>query len=88
QADAIHNMRLRSLRKLEEMEIKNEHAKLTAEKEGLEALLGSETMRWERIRNEVEVMRQNFGKKTALGKRRTEIGDEPEEIEVPLEAPD
>ncbi|MEQ8285378.1 DNA topoisomerase IV subunit A [Thalassospira sp.] len=86
QADAILNMRLRSLRKLEEMEIKNEHAKLTAEKEGLEALLGSETMRWERIRNEVEVMRQNFGKKTALGKRRTEIGDEPEEIEVPLEA--
>ncbi|MEQ8390832.1 MAG: DNA topoisomerase IV subunit A [Thalassospira sp.] len=86
QADAILNMRLRSLRKLEEMEIKNEHAKLTAEKEGLEALLGSETMRWERIRNEVDVMRQNFGKKTALGKRRTEIGDEPEEIEVPLEA--
>ncbi|WP_430475514.1 DNA topoisomerase IV subunit A [Thalassospira lucentensis] len=86
QADAILNMRLRSLRKLEEMEIKNEHAKLTAEKEGLEALLGSETMRWERIRNEVDVMRQSFGKKTALGKRRTEIGDEPEEIEVPLEA--
>ncbi|MBV16921.1 MULTISPECIES: DNA topoisomerase IV subunit A [Thalassospira] len=86
QADAILNMRLRSLRKLEEMEIKNEHAKLTEEKEGLEALLASETMRWERIRDEVELMREKFGKKTALGKRRTEIGDAPEEIEVPLEA--
>lgn len=86
QADAILNMRLRSLRKLEEMEIKNEHAKLTEEKEGLEALLGSESLRWERIRDEVEEMREKFGKKTALGKRRTEIGDAPEEIEVPLEA--
>ncbi|HAY49704.1 MAG TPA: DNA topoisomerase IV subunit A, partial [Thalassospira sp.] len=86
QADAILNMRLRSLRKLEEMEIKNEHAKLTEEKQGLEALLASETLRWEKIRDEIEVMRENFGKKTALGKRRTEIGDAPEEIEVPLEA--
>ncbi|KZB50970.1 DNA topoisomerase IV subunit A [Thalassospira xiamenensis] len=86
QADAILNMRLRSLRKLEEMEIKNEHAKLTEEKEGLEALLASETLRWEKIRDEVEEMREKFGKKTALGKRRTEIGDAPEEIEVPLEA--
>ena len=86
QADAILNMRLRSLRKLEEMEIKNEHAKLTEEKEGLEALLASETLRWEKIRDEIEIMRENFGKKTAIGKRRTEIGDAPEEIEVPLEA--
>ncbi|HCK17168.1 MULTISPECIES: DNA topoisomerase IV subunit A [unclassified Thalassospira] len=86
QADAILNMRLRSLRKLEEMEIKNEHAKLTEEKQGLEALLASESMRWEKIRDEIEVMRENFGKKTAIGKRRTEIGDAPEEIEVPLEA--
>ncbi len=86
QADAILNMRLRSLRKLEEMEIKNEHAKLTEEKQGLEALLASESLRWEKIRDEIEVMRENFGKKTAIGKRRTEIGDAPEEIEVPLEA--
>ncbi|KJE37088.1 DNA topoisomerase IV subunit A [Thalassospira sp. HJ] len=86
QADAILNMRLRSLRKLEEMEIKNEHAKLTEEKEGLEALLASESLRWEKIRDEIEQMRENFGKKTAIGKRRTEIGDAPEEIEVPLEA--
>jgi len=86
QADAILNMRLRSLRKLEEMEIKNEHAKLTEEKQGLEALLASESLRWEKIRDEIEVMRESFGKKTAIGKRRTEIGDAPEEIEVPLEA--
>lgn len=86
QADAILNMRLRSLRKLEEMEIKNEHAKLTEEKEGLEALLASESLRWERIRDEIDTMREKFGKQTELGKRRTEIGDAPEEIEVPLEA--
>jgi topoisomerase-4 subunit A len=86
QADAILNMRLRSLRKLEEMEIKNEHAKLTEEKQGLEALLASESLRWEKIRDEIGMMRENFGKKTAIGKRRTEIGDAPEEIEVPLEA--
>ncbi|MCC9622943.1 DNA topoisomerase IV subunit A [Thalassospira sp. MA62] len=86
QADAILNMRLRSLRKLEEMEIKNEHAKLTEEKEGIEALLASEALRWDKIRDEVEQMREKFGKKTAIGKRRTVIGDAPEEIEVPLEA--
>ncbi|MFH1803471.1 MAG: DNA topoisomerase IV subunit A [Pseudomonadota bacterium] len=86
QADAILNMRLRSLRKLEEMELKNEHAKLTEEKQGLEALLASEEMRWKKIRDEVEEMREKFGKKTVLGKRRTEIGDAPEEIDVPLEA--
>ncbi|MDP2697836.1 DNA topoisomerase IV subunit A [Thalassospira sp.] len=86
QADAILNMRLRSLRKLEEMELKNEHAKLTEEKQGLEALLASEEMRWKKIRDEIEEMREKFGKKTVLGKRRTEIGDAPEEIDVPLEA--
>ncbi|WP_339857856.1 DNA topoisomerase IV subunit A [Thalassospira alkalitolerans] len=86
QADAILNMRLRSLRKLEEMEIKNEHSKLTEEKEGLEALLVSESMRWTKIRDEVVEMREKFGAKTVLGKRRTVIGDTPEEIEVPLEA--
>ncbi|WP_417842922.1 DNA topoisomerase IV subunit A [Thalassospira sp.] len=86
QADAILNMRLRSLRKLEEMEIKNEHSKLSEEKAGLEALLASEDMRWSRIREEVEQTREKFGKKTELGKRRTEIGDAPQEIEVPLEA--
>ncbi|PKR50668.1 DNA topoisomerase IV subunit A [Thalassospira marina] len=86
QADAILNMRLRSLRKLEEMEIKNEHSKLSEEKAGLEALLASEEMRWSRIREEVELTREKFGKKTELGKRRTEIGDAPQEIDVPLEA--
>ncbi|RCK52589.1 DNA topoisomerase IV subunit A [Thalassospira profundimaris] len=86
QADAILNMRLRSLRKLEEMEIKNEHSKLSEEKAGLEALLASEELRWSRIREEVEQTREKFGKKTTLGKRRTEIGDAPQEIDVPLEA--
>ncbi len=86
QADAILNMRLRSLRKLEEMEIKNEHSKLSEEKAGLEALLASEELRWSRIREEVEQTREKFGKKTELGKRRTEIGDAPQEIDVPLEA--
>lgn len=86
QADAILNMRLRSLRKLEEMQIKDEHTKLGEEKDTLSAMLEDESLRWKEIASEISVMKKKFGGNTVLGKRRTTIADEPEEIIVPLEA--
>ena len=86
QADSILNMRLRSLRKLEEMQIKDEHTALAQEKAGLEALLVDEALRWKAISAEVAVMKKKFGQSTALGKRRTLISGAVEEIEVPVEA--
>lgn len=86
QADSILNMRLRSLRKLEEMQIKDEHTALAQEKAGLEALLVDEALRWKAISTEVAVMKKKFGQSTALGKRRTLISGAVEEIEVPVEA--
>lgn len=59
QADAILNMRLRSLRKLEEMQIKTEHDELAAEKEKLEALLADEALRWKEISAEISLMKRN-----------------------------
>ncbi len=84
QAEAILNMRLRSLRKLEEMEIRTEHDGLTSEQEDLRALLKSDTAQWTRISDEIKDARAKFGKKTELGKRRTDFADAPE-IEVDLE---
>ncbi|MGF7173142.1 DNA topoisomerase IV subunit A [Azospirillum doebereinerae] len=85
QADAILNMRLRNLRKLEEMEIQGEHDALTAEKAGLTELLGDEALRWKRIAEGVAEIKKKFGG-GALGKRRTDVADAPALIEVPLEA--
>jgi topoisomerase-4 subunit A len=76
QADAILNMRLRSLRRLEETEIRREHKRLSAEQRKLQALMRSETRRWEAIAGELEAMRAKFGE-GALGRRRTEIGTAP-----------
>jgi topoisomerase-4 subunit A len=73
QADAILNMRLRSLRKLEEMEIKGEHASLTAEQAGLTRLLKSEKLQAEKLIAELGEMDAKFGLKTPIGRRRTEI---------------
>ena len=86
QADAILNMRLRSLRKLEEMEIKGEHKKLSAEKKDLTALLKSEDLQWQRIAEQIKETKVQFGQKTALGKRRTELGDAPTAVIVPIES--
>ncbi|ANC91734.1 DNA topoisomerase IV subunit A [Azospirillum humicireducens] len=85
QADAILNMRLRNLRKLEEMEIRREHDTLTTEKNGLLELLGDETLRWKRIAEGVAEIKKKFGG-GALGKRRTDVADAPAVIEVPLDA--
>ncbi|WP_376094167.1 DNA topoisomerase IV subunit A [Roseomonas sp. CCTCC AB2023176] len=70
QADAILNMRLRALRKLEEMEIRREHTRLTRELKGLQKLLASEKAQWGRIAEEIEAVRSKFGD-GPLGKRRT-----------------
>lgn len=86
QADAILNMRLRSLRKLEEMEIRTEHDKLSAEKAGLEALLASDELRWKSISDEVALTKKKFGQHTALGRRRTDLIEPPSATVVPLEA--
>ncbi len=85
QAEAILNMKLRSLRKLEEVEIKREYDELSAEKGELEALLSDESKRWEAIGGEIKLIREKFGKKTALGRRRTDFAEVTEEIDVPLE---
>jgi topoisomerase-4 subunit A len=74
QAHSILEMRLRSLRKLEEMEIRKEHRKLSAEQKKLQGLLKSEAKRWEAIAEELEATREKFGEGTALGKRRTALG--------------
>ncbi|MFO0157320.1 MAG: DNA topoisomerase IV subunit A [Alphaproteobacteria bacterium] len=73
QAEAILNMRLRALRRLEEMEIRKEHKKLSAEQKKLQALMKSEAARWETIAEEIESMRARFGD-GALGVRRTATG--------------
>jgi topoisomerase-4 subunit A len=86
QAEAILNMRLRSLRKLEEMEIRGEHAKLSEERAGLLDLLANEGLRWQRIAGEIAAMKAAFGGDDALGRRRTELGDAPSAVIVPIEA--
>jgi topoisomerase-4 subunit A len=77
QAEAILNMRLRSLRKLEEMEIKTEHKGLKDEAAGLRKLLKSEDLQWSRISEQVKELKDKFGQKTELGKRRSTFSDAP-----------
>ncbi len=78
QAEAILNMRLRALRKLEEMEIRAEHANLTGEQKELKKLLGSDALMSARLSEEVKAIDAKFGLKTALGKRRTTFSAPPE----------
>ncbi len=86
QAEAILNMRLRSLRKLEETEIKAEHNELTAEKRDRNKLLKSKDLRQKHIAAEITEMKRQFGGKTGEATRRTTIGDAPPVINVPIEA--
>ena len=73
QANAILDTRLRSLRKLEEMELKREQKELKEEKAPIESLLGSEKAQWKTVAWEIREVRKAFGPETALGKRRTDI---------------
>src|SRR5258706_8290642 len=70
QTDAILNMRLRSLRKLEEFEIRTEEKNLRGELKGIKTLLASETEQWAKVGDQVRRVRDMFGPKTPLGKRR------------------
>ena len=86
QVEAILNMRLRQLRKLEEMEIRKEDAELKKERKELKDLLKTEEKRWKSVKSEIKELKVTFGPKTDLGKRRTEIGTPPTITVVPLEA--
>ncbi|HMM13419.1 MAG TPA: DNA topoisomerase IV subunit A [Parvibaculum sp.] len=86
QAEAILNMRLRSLRKLEEMEIRGEHKELTAEQKSLNALLKSEQAQWAKVGDEIREVKAKYGPKTELGRRRTTFADAPAIEFVPPEA--
>ena len=78
QAEAILNMRLRSLRRLEEMEIRKEFDALKAEEAELDALLQSNTKQWKAIAGEIAKVKKIFGPDTPLGKRRTTFEDAPD----------
>ncbi len=86
QAEAILNMRLRSLRRLEEMELRAERDALTKERAGLSDLLDSDRLQWNRIGRDLDDVRKLFGKGTVLGARRTQFADAKEIEDVPYEA--
>ncbi len=85
QADAILNMRLRNLRRLEEMEIRQEEKDLRGEKKSIEELLRSEKQQWKKISEQIREVRETFGPKTPLGKRRTGFADAPTHDEAAIE---
>ena len=85
QAEAILNMRLRNLRRLEEMEIRGEEKDLRAEKKSLEELIHSEKQQWKKIADEIKNLRDKFGPKTPLGKRRTGFAEAPAHDEAAIE---
>lgn len=78
QAEAILNMRLRSLRKLEEFEIRKEFDGLTGEKKQIEELLGSDAKQWQTISWQIAEMQKKYGADTPLGKRRTTFANAPQ----------
>ncbi|HEX8416997.1 MAG TPA: DNA topoisomerase IV subunit A [Methylobacterium sp.] len=78
QANAILDTRLRSLRRLEEMELKRELDTLTKEKEGLEGLLGSEPAQWKSITQQIRAVKKTFGPETKIGARRTTLENPPD----------
>lgn len=81
QAESVLNMRLRSLRRLEEMDIRREHDTLSAEKRSLLALLGDHGLRWERIATELDGMAVQLGK-GSIGQRRSTIASAPKAVDV------
>jgi topoisomerase-4 subunit A len=86
QAEAILNMRLRSLRRLEELELVNERNTLMAERAGLEDLLDSDDLQWSRISEELRAVKKAFGKGLDRGARLTAFAEAGETEDVPLEA--
>lgn len=86
QAEAILNMRLRSLRKLEEMEIRTEHEKLSAEQAQLNGLLASSERQWISVGEKFSGIKDRFGSDTIEGRRRSGFGEAPILDVVPMEA--
>src|SRR3546814_14393364 len=86
QAEAILNMRLRSLRKLEEMELRREKDALEKARGDLEQLLGSETRQRTRLKRDLSKIRDRYGPATAPGKRRTLIEQAGRARDIPLKA--
>jgi topoisomerase-4 subunit A len=84
QAEAILNMRLRSLRRLEEIELRKEHTALEKERRGITALLDSEALRWKRIGEEVSAVREKFAA-GSLGSRRTTLAGVPDAVDITAE---
>jgi topoisomerase-4 subunit A len=85
QADAILNMRLRNLRRLEEMEIRGEDKALRDELKKLKSLIGSEKQQWDTVTGQIKELKQKFGPKTELGRRRTDFADAPAHDEAAIE---
>ena len=86
QAEAILNMRLRSLRRLEEMELRRERDTLLAEKEELEKLLESPARQRTRLKRDLTNLRKDYGEDTLLGRRRTTIAEAAPTIEFSMDA--
>jgi len=85
QADAILNMRLRNLRKLEEMEIRAEDKALREELKSIKSLIGSTDKQWKTVAAEIKELKVKFGPKTDLGRRRTTFAEAPEHDEAAIE---
>jgi topoisomerase IV subunit A len=85
QAEAILNMRLRNLRRLEEIEIRTEDKELRAEKKSIEDLVRSEKAQWKTIAGQIREVRDKYGPKTPLGKRRTGFAKAPAHDEAAIE---
>ncbi|KMS59559.1 DNA topoisomerase IV subunit A [Novosphingobium barchaimii LL02] len=86
QAEAILNMRLRSLRKLEEMELRKEHAELLKEQEELNKLLESPARQRTRIKRDLANLRKDYAEDTELGRRRTTIAQATKTVEFSMDA--
>jgi topoisomerase-4 subunit A len=85
QSDAILNMRLRSLRRLEELSIKTEITNLKSEKKLIKHLLENKKKRLEHISDEFKTVKKQYNNKTSIGKRRTIIGEAPKEVDISTE---
>ncbi len=82
QADAILNMRLRALRKLEEIAIRKEHDGLSSERKDIQGLLEDEDRRWKTVAGQIDGIKAQFGRKTELGRRRTGFAEAPPTAEI------
>lgn len=86
QAESILNMKLRALRKLEEMQIKKELSDLEDEQKSLKEMLASDELLWKSISDDIKELKKTYGPKHPEGPRRSTFEDAPEIADVPLEA--